>query len=381
MTKTIGIINKYYPPYLSATGAQINHLAHFLAAQGFKIVVFTHKGDYATSVKSRDMPTGNLVYSHSLYRGKNRIVRLLASFIESLHLVYRAHRKKCDFTFVLTDPPFLNFWTSLFFRNRLWALWCMDVYPDAFLASGLVNEKNPVLRLYTGIVKKFPPSFFISLGKNQSAFLRSKYYPGVPDVSVPVGLFLEKAMPNLSLERVSKKFPSGRIVFGYFANLGEAHDPDFLISFARKVDPSRHHLLVSCYGKHAAFIEKSLSNLDGVTIIQDMIEHHSEIDVELVSLRSSWTHISIPSKALAAMERRHPVLFLGSEESDTWVYIKSCGWRISNVNEINSFLENLTHDHIAEKARFCEVCTTDLRSYKKEAFERIKEEIENLVDE
>jgi hypothetical protein len=382
MTKTIGIINKYYPPYFSATGTQANQLAEYLKENEFNIVVFTQRGDYASRATSRDLPAGDLVYCKSFYHGKNRILRLISSFVESMILVNRAYRTRCDFTVVLTDPPFLNFWSSLFFKNQPWAAFCMDVYPDAFSAGGLISEKNPAFRLYAYVVKKNKPSFFISLGKNQSQFLRRKYFPTVPAIEVPVGLFNRGRQTSPTEEVATHKETRSKIVFGYSGNIGEAHDPQALVTFASLIDPSRHHFMISCYGKHAEFIQTSLKDKPGVTLCENLTDDDlSQIDIELVSLLPSWIDICIPSKALAAIERNHPVLFIGDEKSDTWQYLQSCGWRVQDTNQVKVFLKKLTQDQIKEKARFCVQRTADLKMEKERAFRRIQQEIEKVVNE
>src|SRR5690606_23624403 len=76
------------------------------------------------------------------------------------------------------------------------------------------------------------------------------------------------------------------------------------------------------------------------------------IDIHLVTLRTSWTHIAVPSKAVSAVSLGCPILFCGSPESDNWYLLQKAGWFIPEDNirlETKLFLQRIHKTDIARK--------------------------------
>ena len=150
------IVNRNYPPKSGATGFFAAQLVEELSHHGQEIkccIVSTGSNNESQELK----------YVKSLYEGKNKLRRLLATYIESYRLLKKAKKLHADVYIVMTDPPFLNYWASKLLKEQSWILWTMDLYPEAFAANGLISKSSFLYRLYCKRIKKGPPSHLLSL--------------------------------------------------------------------------------------------------------------------------------------------------------------------------------------------------------------------------
>jgi len=107
---------------------------------------------------------------------------------------------------------------------------------------------------------------------------------------------------------------------------------------------------LSCKGAKEAYLNAQLRDLNHVLIKKDISEVElATIDIHVVSLNDKWTHICVPSKAISAIQKGRPVLFLGSDRSDTWQLINEAGWRLTKEYDILEFLKDLNHERLSIK--------------------------------
>ncbi|MNY13663.1 hypothetical protein D3C86_1468100 [compost metagenome] len=94
-------------------------------------------------------------------------------------------------------------------------------------------------------------------------------------------------------------------------------------------------------------------------------EHLKYIDVHLVTLRTSWTHAAVPSKAVTAISTGRPIVFCGSEKSDNWQMFKDAAWFIPEnknmKNEIARLLNGINREQIESKAALTKDIVTGLK--------------------
>lgn len=378
MKKKIGIVNKYYPPYQSATGYHANHLACFLEFSGHDVHVFCNKGNYADS-QNAAQATGNIHYSKILYKGKNKLVRLLLGCLESFWLIYQARKTQLDFCIVLSDPAFNHFWASILLKKGQYAFWYMDIYPSAFWASGLIKKGNPIYRFYKGIIKRSNPKFIISLGSRQRSFLQQKFHLGIPNINFPIGL-KGNVFSNQKGTLQPSWYKEGLIYFAYLGNMGEAHDPAFVSTFAKALNPDVHCLILSAYGSKSDILKDKISNMEAVRTVAFLEDEEMPyIDIQLVSLQKQWTHICVPSKAISAIQFGQAVVFCGKVESDSWQHVAACGWQIPTdkltAEGMESFIKELTLTKVQQKKAATEVVFDKLKKQRKEAYSMINKAI------
>ena len=341
----IGIINRNVPPYKGATGFHAAKLAQHLLSTGFYNIQVTTIG---TGRHEEDGIQVNTV--SSVYSGRNKTIRLLSSGLESYRLVKKALSYDADFYIVLTDPPLLNYWAARLLKKENWALWTMDLYPQGFVAGGLVAKSDFKTRKYLKILQAFPPSFLITLGTAQRQFLEPIFPTNIKSIEIPIG-FRDR---NIEQKGIPPRWAQkDKIILGYIGNLSEAHDPQLIKLISTAIDINRIHLVVACYGAHADLLKQSLKEVQGVSIVDKVKEEDLVfIDVHIVSLLEKWTHICVPSKALTGLELGAATLFVGSNKSDTWSFIDQAGWHINGLEEIPNWLSKVSLEEVNNKKLF-----------------------------
>ena len=274
----------------------------------------------------------------------------------------------------MTDPPFLNFWASRMLKNEHWCPWTMDLYPDAFVANNLISRKNFFFDVYQKTLKESPPLFIIALGKNQGEYIRRLYYPNVDFVHFPIGL-----QENNSDHEVRSKpiwSSAETLIFAYIGTLGEAHDEVLLSFIIKEVINRDYSFVLSCKGSKSIEILNKYKNSPGVYIVENVSkEQFKWVDIHIVTLLPSWTHIAVPSKALSAIESYATVLYLGSQESDTWQYISSASWIANDENEIKNFLDNICKKDVEIKKMKSRQLAIELKKNKLRGFEQVRDKL------
>jgi hypothetical protein len=330
---SVCIINRYYPPDPSITGESACELAHHLdtSADEVRLNVVHVSANYCTGQPEMN-PVGDIRKIATIYSGKNKLLRLATSMLEGYRLSKIAVTTS-DMVISMTDPPLVNIWTG-YLCNRLnkpWAYWSMDLYPYAFHAAGIVRQDNLFYTFLDQRFRKYSPSLLLALGEQQADYVRKKWNRDVPHAILPCGIFDPKRLPPVKRLPVWKC--TEKIVFSYAGNLGEAHDPAFILDFIDCMDPAQHTLVLSLYGSKASSVLEKVGNNPSVRIVPSVAKGELQfIDVHLVSLFDEWTNICVPSKAVSAICAGQTILFNGSASSDTWQMLGSAGWLVQSSN-------------------------------------------------
>lgn len=376
----IGLINRYYPPYYSTTGRYANMMSEYLTTSlKAELHIFTQKGHYSADRTNSEHPVGKIHYVHKVIKARNIYLRLIFSFWASFILILNARWKACDFYIVMTDPPFNNFWASVLLKKKRYALWTMDLYPEAFEAKGLIKQDHLLNKFYKFILKTDIPEFVIALGPNQKAHILS-YFPDVEAIFIPIGL------TSINHRTVAPLWYKGdKLIIAYIGNIGEAHDEEFIIEYIKCMDDKTQHFVLSVYGTKSSDVVKAVSHFDHVSIVDYVTDEElSYIDLHLVTLKSAWTHICVPSKALYGLSSGAAIIFNGSPYSDTWQYVQKCGWIISEnykeTGEIKNLVDGLSVDTINEKRKHIMCVLEDLERQKKQALQMISNKIKETYE-
>jgi hypothetical protein len=353
----IAIINGIYPPDKGASGVVVAKLADILEQSGIQVSVVTSSKSYYPSgetgarkkntyvVKSRNVKT-------------SKIFRLFFAIQESIRLLIKAKRIDPDVYFVCTDPSLLPLFSSILLKKKNWILWQMDVYPEAFVSHGLISKKNPIFFWYKKVLNKFPPNAMIYLGDKQKNHFGSTD-ENRTSVIIPCGLVNEKEVQNSDENQRTRKEV---IRFAYCGNLGEAHSDHFLRLVVKLSDPTKHIFTFSVLGSKAVTFRNACKNNSNAVFVDWIPEDEmSKVDIQIVTLRSEWTHVCVPSKAVSSICFGVPILFHGSNSGDIYYRFQNALWHIEdneNMEEaINNFYKNLTLEEILKKKK----ATQDLR--------------------
>jgi len=339
--KQIVIINRYYPPNPAISGHSACEMVREIATRKkrFKMLVRYIHAPYAGG-QANQVPAGIQGEMLSIYNGKNKILRFIGNFIEGYRLV-RLSLPYADAIITLTDPPMLNFWAGLMCNKKSipWVYWALDLYPDAFVAAGIVRSKNYVYRALHQAIKSHPPDFLIALGGQQATFLKDKFQKDITSTILPCGIIDIKK--NISPPEWHSE---SKLVLAYAGNMGEAHDPEFLIQLIQRMDPKRHVCLLSMYGAKAARVLQAVENHPSVHFIDHIPQAYLPyIDIHLVCLLPAWTHICVPSKAVSAICSGKAIAFQGSLHSDIWQMFKNAAFYIHSSHHTQSMVRQLNH--------------------------------------
>lgn len=369
---SITIINKNYPPNHGITGESANELADYLVSKGINVNIIHTNAIYGNAAVGVQ-PAGNLIEIRSIYNGKNKAIRLLASFAESYLLIRTALKKTTGTIISMTDPPFLIFWSAVLIKKRKWIYWSMDLYPEAFDAAKLVSKNSLLYRWFKRKVYRNPPDYILSLGKLQLDYLQKDYGRAIPGATLPCGIWKQKQNKSNIPEW---RQDNSKLYFGYCGNLGEAHSLEFVSEVIRQLDPQKHCFILSVYGSQAKAIERFAENFPVVKKVSRVLKDElSFIDIHLVTLKKEWSHICVPSKAVTAVCTGAMILFCGTADNDNWYYLKGAGWLIDETGDIKkqvvTFIKELAPECIAEKRAAAKTISNNLNELKLKSFNEI----------
>ncbi len=369
------IINRHYPPNPGITGESAWDLAKYLIEKHqieVHIVHIERTDDGGGQIRQ---PVGIIHSLSTIYVGNNKLLKLLAGFADGYILVRKAKKVASSAPIIcMTSPPLLPLWASLFLKKRLWALWSMDLFPEAFVAIGMIAEKNFFYRWFLKKTYQNPPKTLIALGRKQAAFIQEKYQKKLNQIILPCGvIFHQTYESNFPIWR---KEHDEKIYFGYCGNLNDAHNEAFLMAFIKAFNPAKHHLILALYGKKAQKVLDFAQNYEGITILANVPRSQLNfIDVHLVSLLSKYTHLMVPSKAVSAVAAGGAILFCGSQESDNWDMLQEAAWLIREEenldNQLEKYLINLTKEALAEKQKSAQKLNFILQKKVLNAYEAI----------
>jgi hypothetical protein len=95
-------------------------------------------------------------------------------------------------------------------------------------------------------------------------------------------------------------------------------------------------------------------NKKGITILKSVPRNELHfIDIHLVTLLNTWTHVAVPSKAVSSICSGSTILFCGNKESDNWYLLQNAGWLIEDnqqlKEQVKSTLASITTVQIQVK--------------------------------
>ena len=405
MNRKVVIVNRHYPPNPGITGESAWDLAKYLIKNHQFEVHIVHIEGNDDGGGARRVPVGIVHTLSSIYDGKNKVLKQFAGFLDGYILIRKAMKiDKSATIIVMTSPPLLPFWASMLLKSgsphggtplegtqseRKWALWSMDLFPEAFVANGMVSEKNAVYQWFLKKTYKNAPNKLIALGRKQAEVLQEKYnnqskiHSGQQSTHKSTGKLDTTILPcgvifHQTYESQLPKWRKldGKIYFGYCGNLNDAHNEEFLMEFVKAFDPEKHHLVLALYGKKAQNVLEFAKNIEGITVLQNVPRSQLNfLDVHLVSLLSKYTHLMIPSKAVSAVAAGGAILFCGSQESDNWNMLQEAAWLIreeANLGEqIKEYLSILTAEDLAIKKQNSQKINIDLQQNVLKAYDEI----------
>jgi colanic acid biosynthesis glycosyl transferase WcaI len=332
-------VNAHYYPDIAATAHHLTDLAEHMAAAGQAVEICTSRGQYvAGRMQAAEQEVRNgvrITRVRSTSHGRGSIVGRLLDY-SSFHLqALRATLSGRTYRGIvfLTTPPLLSFvgWLGRVLRGRRYAIWSMDLHPEAEVAAEMLRRASPLGRLlfwangsgYRGA------DFVIALGpymRERILGSGARVRPERVEI-VPVWVDGNEITPTPRAENplVRELGLEGKFVVAYIGNAGLAHDFDDLLGAMRMLrEHSRIFFLFIGDGPQRARIEafaaeheiKNFSYRDYYP--RERINSvYGLADVHVVTLGAPFVGIAIPTKCYVSMATARPVLFVGPERSET----------------------------------------------------------------
>ncbi len=330
-------VNQHYWPDVASTGQHLTDLAEFLANDGFNVEVLCASGKYLSGrldvAKGREVHNGvriRRVKTTSFGRGSNigRIADYASFYTQVLGRLLFG--RKFDLVIVLTTPPLLGFAcaTAGKLRRQRFAIWSMDLHPDAEEALGMLKSGGIVTRLLHSMngFGYRNADLIVDLGPVMKQRLLNKKVAADRLQTIPVWNKADEVFP-VKREDNPLRIDLGlddKFVIMYSGNAGLAHRFDEVFEVMRRLNdhPDIFFLFVGAGPRRAeieGFIrENHIVNaryLDYYS--RDKLAYSLSIgDVHILTLHNDMGGIAAPGKLYGIMAAGRPVVVVGPLQSE-----------------------------------------------------------------
>ena len=362
------ILHHYMWPDNSPTSNLFSELAFHLSREGFRVKVFTAQESYIPS--SRKFNRRENFQGVEFYRvigtkwfSTTAISRLLSGFLLMFKWLFLSTKiKPTDYTIVGSDPAFciwLGAILKILKRTKRLITWIMDLYPDAIVSEGLSQEsdiKTQVARAITNYAYS-KCDVIVDLG----SCMRQR-------ISVNGNIIRETITPwaqheHESYERDSEcekirieLFGEVNLALIYSGAIGRAHDLSLFLDLAEDLTPScdKISFVISSYGRKFEVVKETILTrklqikcLD-YTFDNTYVNRLKAADLHLVSVKTDWTGVVVPSKFFAALALGRPVIAAVEDSSSLAVICReyNVGWVLNKntLQKVRYSLQGLATD-------------------------------------
>jgi colanic acid biosynthesis glycosyl transferase WcaI len=306
-------------------------LLPFLAESNIKTDVIISAAEYRSSRsplrESFQDPNIRVVHLPSmgiLPKGRLQKAWLIVAYMFSAAFI-SLFSPSVDLNFFLTQPPFFALWGWVLkvLRGQRYMCLLMDIYPDVAIQDGLLQPGSLVVRLLSAL-KSFilkRADAVIVIGRcMRDQLLRA----GVSDEKMHLipNWVNEKMVYPVLPEQNSLRDEyglKGSFVVLYSGNLGISHEFQTLIDAAECLLPEKAiRFVIIGGGSRRPALEKQvrLKRLENILFLpfqpfKRLAESLSLGDVHLVTLRTGFEGLVVPSKAYSAQAAGRPLIYVG----------------------------------------------------------------------
>lgn len=366
MKNKILIINQVFWPDTHNTARLISELAVELVKRGWKVTALVSNRsylDHRVRLSPKDGSWNGVsykrVYIPPLNQKKN-ISRLLSSLCLIIKWITKLPGiGRFDAIIIGTNPPFAYLllpFLRTFKRKSKLILWSHDLYPEAITVTG-----GYIWRFLGKLIKPITKGclrlldVIVDIGPCMRNIYKT-YQTSANAVTLTPWAFVEPPqilIPHLETRNVL--FGDAKIALLYSGTIGNAHEFGNFLLLARELQ-KRNASVAFCFagfGNCFDDLKKQVTNDDKnirfagfVSTDKELEQRLSTADFMLISLKDSWTGISVPSKYFGALAAGKAILFSGSKNSSLckWTKEYNLGYYLtsSNTNEIADLLHNIS---------------------------------------
>jgi colanic acid biosynthesis glycosyl transferase WcaI len=358
------ILYHFYEPDDVVSAVLFSGLGQGLAAQGLDVEVWPsnrscHHENQTYSLKSEK--SGEVLIrrvwrpAFQQHRLMGRVLNAL--WVETSWFCRALFSKTPDMVIIGTDPIFsvllVPFLKMRWPRVKI-AHWCFDLYPEAAVSEGLVGEKSPLVRFLKSLLKGAYAKCDLIADLGVCMKDRLSAYSQTPTTTLTPWALEEPDKP-LDFDPGERKLLFGESPLGllYSGNLSHPNRFDLSLILVRRMKV-KVVLAFSARGSRWEELKASLVpeephiRLAAFAPFEKLEARLSAPDVHLVSLKDSYTGVTVPSKFFGALAMGRPVLFEGSHASAIarWIEEYKIGWVLNedNLSQTAEDLENFSRD-------------------------------------
>lgn len=356
--KRILILNHVFWPDKHNTARHISELAYELVCRGWYITALVGNRSYLNYKKkfnSKGIIWNGVnvkrIYIPPLNQKKN-LQRLLTSFWILLswcfHLPFIV---KFRVIIIGTNPPFSYLIIpviKLFKPSIKIVLWGFDLYPEAIISetNKIFSFMGKIIKPVTILTHRFI-DVIVDIGPCMKAIYESYRTKALKFTLTPWSFIEPPFNKDYIVDTKKKIFGDSKIGLLYSGTLGYAHDYELFLKLARRFRELNCSIAICFAGFGSRFLElkNKISTEDTNIYFANFTDDDKELenrilsaDFFLISLKESWTGISIPSKFFGAIACGKPVIFSGPKESSIakWIEEYKLGYCLNkdNIDEI-----------------------------------------------
>jgi colanic acid biosynthesis glycosyl transferase WcaI len=325
-SRDILFVNRYFHPDHSATSQLLADLAFGLAEQGWSVRVLTSRQLYDDP--GAELPRRERIHGVEVQRigttgfGRDRLTTRALDYL-TFHLgVYRRLRSDPDpphIIVAMTDPPLTATTVALATHRSATRLiqWVQDLLPEAAEAGGALRSGS----LSAGFLRRLRDfglrrcTTNVVVGDDMKEQLE-----GITSrLEVIHNWGLDEAAASHG-ETLRDEYGLGdRFVIGYSGNFGRVHEFGTLLDAARELqgDDSIRFLLMGD-GPRRPEVERFVTTHQLSNVILLPYQRRSRLgaalatpDIHVVSLKSGFEGLVVPSKFYGVVAAGRPVLYIG----------------------------------------------------------------------
>ncbi|HEV7425815.1 MAG TPA: glycosyltransferase family 4 protein [Thermoanaerobaculia bacterium] len=372
----VWVISELYYPELTSTGYFLTHIAEELARR-YDVGVLAAQPTY--SARGVRAPTRERIRGVAVVRcrstrfHKDKLLGRIANAVTLtaslfVHALFRFRRG--DVALFVTNPPTVPFamFAACRMRGVTPLLLIHDVYPQAFVATGLVRRgsfaERAMLRLNRALYSAVER--VITIGRDMSRLVDAVAGGRATVAMIPNWGDIEaiRPMPRLSNPILASLGILHKFVVQYVGNMGRTHGLEVLIEAASALrDRTDIHFLFSGSGAKRLYIENAAAGCPNITVLaayrprESLDEILNACDLSMISFNPGMSGVSVPSRMYDVLASGHPLLALTDSDSELAMLIaeERVGWSVA-PNDREAFIGRLLYavehrDEIEEAGR------------------------------
>ena len=349
---SIAVLYHYFPPDDIVSAVHLGDLASGLTKCGWQVSAHPciwSSDDQGIRFASREV-WQNVSVSR-VWRPNLRQASDAGRFLNAAWMIFRwsllaiTLKPRPDVLLIGTDPilslSVARVW-KLFRPETKVVHWCFDIYPEAAIADGLLPRRGLLTRFFAALMGSAyrKCSLIVDLGPCMRAALLRYPSPAKRETMVPWA-FEEPAAPlPMAVSERLAVFGNARLALLYSGSFGRAHSYKELLDLAELLHPQGVKLVFGVRGKRQEELKKAVEQRNaGIGFVpfassDKLQERLACADIHVVTLRSDWTGMVVPSKFFGALAAGRPVLFVGSPDSSLarWIREFQVGWVLTREN-------------------------------------------------